>query len=61
MLRNIHRWSIHVCARPYTEFVVKYNPASRDSDQKIRAMLTDNELLQQFKAVEQMDEDDKST
>jgi len=34
---------------------------SGDSDQKARSMLTDNELLQQFKAVEQMDDDDKRT
>ena len=34
---------------------------SGDADQKARSMISDNELLQQFKAVEQMDEDDKST
>jgi transcriptional regulator with XRE-family HTH domain len=32
-----------------------------DSDEKARSTLNDAELLQQFKAVEQMDDDDKKT
>jgi len=32
-----------------------------DTDEKAASTLKDAELLQQFRAVEQMDEDDKST
>lgn len=34
---------------------------SGDTDEKAASTLKDAELLQQFRAVEQMDEDDKST
>jgi transcriptional regulator with XRE-family HTH domain len=32
-----------------------------DSDEKAKSALKDSELLQQFKAVEQMDDDDRNT
>ena len=34
---------------------------SGDKDEKAQAALKDSELLQQFKAVEQLDEKDKNT
>jgi hypothetical protein len=35
-------------------------PVSGDKDEKVKASLKDAELLQQFKAVEQFNDDDKT-
>jgi hypothetical protein len=46
--------TLHPCARE------KNLAPIRDKDEKVKASLKDAELLQQFKAVEQFSDDDKT-